>query len=284
MAATSWIGTGKAAKAVGIHPNTLRWYEEAGYLPTLPRTPAGYRKFSPAHLQLARIVKLSQPLLRIYGAIRRLGRRVLSSCREGLSDPAALERGKDENRELHRLLQQELELALRALEVVERWRGGRGPFSSTGEEPGESGPGGKLRRMVYLKEAAAITGLSRDKILSWERNGLLFFLRAPENDYRILGTEELNRLLVIRSCRTAGYSISAIKRLLDRVDEGMEAGSDKLRQLADDPQEAEAFGFPVFPTDTLPVTLEGLIAINETLSREIENLAGEIDTLENLLL
>lgn len=276
MAAKSWIGTGKAAKVVGVHPNTLRWYEETGYLPPLPRTPAGYRKFSPAHVQLARIVKQGQPLLRIYGAVRRLGKRVLSSCKEGLSDPAALKRGKEENRELQRLLQQELDLALRALEVVERWRGGWGPFSSAGKKPGNSDQESRLKRMVYLSEAAAITGLSRDKILNWERNGLCTFLRAPENDYRILGTEELDRLLVIRSCRTAAYSISAIKRLLDAVDEGLEAGSERLRELADDPKEADAFGFPPFPTDTLPATLENLIAVSEALDQGI-------DTLERLM-
>ena len=41
----SYLRTSDLARAVGVHPNTVRLYEEWGMLPPIPRTPSGYRKF-----------------------------------------------------------------------------------------------------------------------------------------------------------------------------------------------------------------------------------------------
>jgi len=40
-----FITTSEAAERVGVHPNTLRWYESVGHLPPVPRTPGGYRRY-----------------------------------------------------------------------------------------------------------------------------------------------------------------------------------------------------------------------------------------------
>lgn len=260
----TWVGTGRAARTVGIHPNTLRWYEAAGYLPALPRTPSGYRKFSQEMVQLARIVKMSQPVLRIHGDIRRQAQRVLECCRS--EDVSA---AQEENRRLGAMLERELGLALRALEVVEGWRRKQPPRPLHGGSPARE----PLRRMIYLGEAAAATGLTRDRIIAWERNGLCSLPRSPANGYRIVGSEEIDRLLVIRSCRTAGYSVTAIKRLLDAADGDIEEGTDTLRRVADTPGGEEGMLFPVFPTDTLPATLEELIGISARLADEIDVLS-----------
>ncbi len=269
MKAKSWVGTGIAARDVGIHPNTLRWYESAGYLPELARTASGYRKFTPSMVQLAKIVKMVQPILRIFGTIRRRGKKLLELCRD--EDYLG---AQEENRRLGAALEREHELSLRALEVVEGWRNRQVPLEQDEEAAPyvTYAPYAPLKRMIYLGEAAAATGLTRDKIIGWERNGLCSFLRAPKNGYRILGAEEMDRLLVIRACRTAGYSITAIKRLLDAVDRGVGPGVAMLRRVADTPDDPEGFLFPVFPTDTLPSTLEELIDISKRLDGEIETL------------
>jgi DNA-binding transcriptional MerR regulator len=252
-----WITTGKAAKKIGIHPNTLRWYEEAGYLPPVPRTPGGYRTFSPWFLQLASIVHRMQPVLRIFGPVRRMGRGILSHCRDQQFEEAQQLRGK-----LEAFLIRELDLARQALEVLEGWRSGDEAVPGAGRATDPC-------RMVFIGEAAARTGLSRDRIINWERNGLLEAPRDGNNRYRIYGKEELERMLIIRSCRTAGYSITAIRRLLLAIDEGMEAGREHLEELANTPHPAETALFPTFPTDTLPDTLAGLIAIVKEMDAEI---------------
>ena len=42
--------TSEIAKAVGLHPNTIRLYEEWGLLPEVPRSPSGYRLFTRDHM------------------------------------------------------------------------------------------------------------------------------------------------------------------------------------------------------------------------------------------
>ena len=240
---------------LGVHPNTLRWYETAGYLPPVPRTPGGYRRYGPELVRLARIVRESQPLLRIFGPIRGATFGFLNACRdEGAPPyPDALQRLD----ELTALLRDEHRLALNALAALERFR--------RGEQTAPRG-GGPL---LPIGAVAAETGLTRDRIINWERDGLCRYPRSPAG-YRLFGAEEIDRLLIIRSCRTAGFSITAIRRLLRAIDgvgadPSVSPDTMSLRDVADTPAAHETELFSVFPTDTLPATLEQLLGLTEHL-------------------
>jgi len=54
-----YLRTSDLSKAVGVHPNTVRLYEEWGFLPPIPRSPGGYRLFTPAHLDQMRLARLA---------------------------------------------------------------------------------------------------------------------------------------------------------------------------------------------------------------------------------
>src|SRR5512146_1643695 len=57
--ATKFLRTFELARAVGIHPNTVRRYVDWGLIPPVERSPAGYRLFTARHLdclQLARTI------------------------------------------------------------------------------------------------------------------------------------------------------------------------------------------------------------------------------------
>lgn len=43
--------TSQIAELIGVHPNTIRFYEEMKLLPAVPRTENGYRVFNDAHLR-----------------------------------------------------------------------------------------------------------------------------------------------------------------------------------------------------------------------------------------
>jgi DNA-binding transcriptional MerR regulator len=43
------------AKAVSVHPNTVRRYAERGFLPPVARSPSGYRRFTAHHLDCLRV-------------------------------------------------------------------------------------------------------------------------------------------------------------------------------------------------------------------------------------
>lgn len=253
--------TGAAARILGMHPNTLRWYETAGYLPPVPRTSSGYRRYSPEHVRLARIVRRSQPLLRVYGPIRRTTFLFLAACRERCvaahacdcahapSIADAHRAARERLDALVALLREEYRLSLEALAALERYRKGSQDTRALSSRPAP---------LQYIAAAARQTGLSRDQIINWERDGLARYPRSA-GGYRLFGRREVDRLLIIRSCRTAGYSITAIRRLL-------QSGKDAaLRDVADTPTPQERAFFPVFPTDTLPATLQGFIALTEEL-------------------
>jgi DNA-binding transcriptional MerR regulator len=59
-----------------------------------------------------------------------------------------------------------------------------------------------------------------DILRNWDRNGLIEVPREPSNGYRCYGEPELDRLRVIRMLSCAGYSISAILRMLLQLARG----------------------------------------------------------------
>ena len=54
-----YLRTSDIAKAVGVHPNTVRRYEEWGFLPPIPRSPSAYRLFTEAHLEQMRLGRMA---------------------------------------------------------------------------------------------------------------------------------------------------------------------------------------------------------------------------------
>ncbi len=46
------------ARAVGVHPNTVRLYEAWGYLPPIPRARSGYRQFTRQHVAQMKLARL----------------------------------------------------------------------------------------------------------------------------------------------------------------------------------------------------------------------------------
>jgi DNA-binding transcriptional MerR regulator len=65
----------------------------------------------------------------------------------------------------------------------------------------------------------------------------------------------LERLKVIRLCRRAGHSITAIRRLMQAVDAGGEIPVGELEALSATPSEDERAMFNTFPSDVLIETL-----------------------------
>jgi methylated-DNA-protein-cysteine methyltransferase-like protein len=49
--------TAQIAKLIGVHPNTIRFYEEMQLLPVIPRTESGYRIFNERHLEQLRLLR-----------------------------------------------------------------------------------------------------------------------------------------------------------------------------------------------------------------------------------
>lgn len=51
--------TAEVAAAIGVHPNTIRFYEEQGLLSLIPRLKNGYRVFGETHLLQVKLIRFA---------------------------------------------------------------------------------------------------------------------------------------------------------------------------------------------------------------------------------
>ena len=101
-------------------------------------------------------------------------------------------------------IREEQQRAEEAIELV------RNRLSCTPQKEGEYQ--GNFRR----KQAAAYLQVTIDTLRNWELNGLITVKRR-ENGYRVYTPEDMMRLKIIRSLRSANYSLAAILRMLSAL-------------------------------------------------------------------
>lgn len=217
MPSPRYLRTSDLAKAVGVHPNTIRLYEAWGFLPPVPRSAGGYRLFGEAHLDQMRLARLA-----LHGGWP--GRNIRQSALALVRKAAAGDLGGAlEIAHSHlALVQAEVAQAKMAAAYLEKWAQGVAVEVHTPPLP--------------IREAARLLNVSADVLRNWEKNGLLAVPRNPGNGYRLYGTAELGRARVIRMLGRAGYSSMAILRMLYHSDEGQKKN---LRQVLDTPRPDE---------------------------------------------
>ncbi len=212
--ASRYLRTSDIAKAIGAHPNTIRLYEQWGFLPPIPRSPSGYRLYTPYHLSLMRLAWTAlhesypcKPLIVI--AVKKAAVGDLGGALEQSYKFLAQVRAEQAQAEA-------------AVEFMEHWA--QGNTTDVTSEP------------LLIGQVAKRLGVTIDMLHNWERDGLLSVPRKPRNGYRVYGATEIGRIRVIRMLRQAGYSTMAILRMLLALDQGQ---SHDLRQMLDTPRPDE---------------------------------------------
>jgi DNA-binding transcriptional MerR regulator len=209
------LRTSDVARAVGVHPNTVRLYEEWGFIPPVPRSAHGYRLYSRRHVDLMRLARtiLHYPYPGGKDPTLDMVRRAVAGDLAG-----ALAAG----RAYVAQIQAERAQAEAAVAALEHWAQGQA------DEP--------LPAPLRITPAARLVGLTVDILHSWERDGLLRVPRDPANGYRLYGAAEIARLRVIRILRRSGYSTMAILRTLQQFEDGR---TEELGQVLDTPRPDE---------------------------------------------
>ena len=213
--ASQYLRTNQLAQAVGVHANTVRLYEEWGYIAPAPRSAAGYRLFTPLHLEQMRLARLAMSW-------------PYPGSREGTLELVRCAVNEDLGMAMEWAYQNlahvrvERTHAEAAVEFLERWAAGHVLDTTKGH--------------YHIRDAATRLGVTVDMLRNWERDGLLEVPRDPASHYRLYGAAEFGRLRVIRMLRKAGYSMMAILRMLLYFDAGRR---DNLRQVLDTPREDE---------------------------------------------
>lgn len=196
------LKTSEIAKAVGVHPNTVRLYEDWGFLQPVMRSKKGYRLYTLKHLEQMRLARIALRCEFIEGNIRE---RAAAIVRAAANEKYKEALKKADEYLLH--IKEERAKAEEALVLSQKWiNDGRPDDSDSG---------------VYYKrtDVAKLLDVSIDVLRNWERNGLLRIPRSS-NNYRVYGSQEINRLKIIRTLRSANYSMMAILRMMKYIDTG----------------------------------------------------------------
>jgi len=208
--------TAQVAKIIGVHPNTVRFYENMKLLPAIPRTESGYRIFDDRHLEQLHLLRTAFRAEIISGSLRQEVYEIVKTAATSHIDGAY----QQTKRYLYHLEEERLraEEAIRiTLDLYE-----------ANPKTDEYAP------YYGRPEVAKILGITTDVLRDWERNSLLHVPRDSRG-YRKYGSKEMNRLKIIRILRNANYSMMSILRMLNRLDKG----DTNIRKIIDTPGEEE---------------------------------------------
>lgn len=214
---TKFLRTSDLARAVGVHPNTVRLYQDWGLIPPVERSPSGYRLFTQRHLDCLRLARM------IYAApypgrgFRALGNEIIQ-CAVAEDWQGALEKAHEHLASV----KAELKQADTAANVLEHWA--QNMTDDSDEVP------------LAIGEVSKLLGVSLDVIRNAERNGLISIPRNSYNNYRLFGKKEVERLRIIRMLSKAGYSHMAILRMFIELDGG---NARDLKKVLDTPRPDE---------------------------------------------
>jgi DNA-binding transcriptional MerR regulator len=225
------LKTSDIAKAVGVHSNTVRLYEEWGLLPPIPRNERGYRQYTEKHLEQLRLVRIALRCNYVEAGFRKRAISIIKLA-AGADLTGALTAAY---RHLDHVRREQLK-AEEALLLIQRWMEG------TLEEDAK----------VYLKrkKVADLLEVSTDLLRNWERNNLIRIVRNPDNGYRIYDSAAVNRLKVIRTLRSANYSMMSILRIMQHIDAGKRGD---IRDILNTPPPEEDI---IHATDQWVLTLQ----------------------------
>ncbi len=199
--------TNQIALLTGVHSNTVRFYEEVGFLTRPERLENGYRVFTELHLRQMELARLALRAEVLQNGLRKKAIEVIRFC-AALDFDCAIQAA----REYEAMLTREIKNAKAAIASVKVMLIGK-------RKP----DGLSLKR----REAAERLYVTVDTLRNWELNGLITVKRR-ENGYRVYNVADLDRLNIIRTLRCANYSLSAILRLMNHLDREQNAPVEKI--------------------------------------------------------
>lgn len=210
---TKYLRTSDLARAVGVHPNTVRRYVDWGLLPPVQRGANGYRRFTQKHLDCLRVA-------RMIFADTYPGKSIRLSATQIIQHAVADDWGGALELSYAHLafVRSERVQAETAALLLERWAAGASADAT--------------ERTMQIGQVARLLDVSIDTLRNWERNGLIDVPRSASNGYRLYGSQEIGRLRVIRMLSRAGYSQMAVLRMLLQLDRGV---TTNLRHSLDTP-------------------------------------------------
>ncbi len=206
--------TSEIARCIGVHPNTVRLYEELMLIPKPERKANGYRVFKDFHMEQMKLARTALQIEVLQNGLRKQAISIIKTSASGDFDKAIYF-----TKQYLQQIKNEQKNAEEAINITEKLLSGGDPEIDD--------------TVLTRKEAAGYLQITMDALRNWEMNGLLT-VKRKQNGYRVYKEEDVRRLKIIRSLRCANYSLSAILRMLNTLSRDPGAS---IRQAIDTPKE-----------------------------------------------
>lgn len=190
--------TSEIAALIGIHPNTVRLYEQSGLIPTPERQSNGYRIFTDIHVEQFKLARLAFQIEVLQNGLRKKIVQMVKVSAAGDYDTALTI-----TQEYLAQVRAETANAEEAIDIV------KNILKGTAEQ---------YTCSMKRKEVSEYLNITMDTLRNWEMNGLLTVKRR-QNGYRVYTGGDIRRLKIIRSLRCANYSLESILSMLNQLSE-----------------------------------------------------------------
>ena len=207
--------TSEVAKIIGIHPNTVRMYEEWGLIPPAERKSNGYRVFTDFHIQQLRLARIAFQIEVLQNGLRK---KVVEAIK--LSAKREFDKALVFAEEYRSQIQREQRNAEESIIIAKQILSGKSVQHDF---------------LLKRKEVSDYLDISMDTLRNWERNGLLQ-VKRKKNGYRAYTSDDIERFKMIRTLRLANYSLEAILRMLNALAQNPQAN---ISQVLNTPQTDE---------------------------------------------
>lgn len=188
--------TSEVASIIGVHPNTVRLYEEWGLISKPERLENGYRIFTDLHIRQMQLARIAFQIELLQNGLRKKIVETVKTVATG--DYIGAIRLTNE---YINMIDKECFNAEDAIKIVQNILHDEETINTV-----------SMKR----KEVSKYLGISMDALRNWEMNGLLT-VKRKENGYRIYTDDDIKRLKIIRSLRCANYSLEAILHMLRQL-------------------------------------------------------------------
>lgn len=199
--------TKQLAEIVGVHVNTLRFYEEIGFLTKPSRKENGYRIYTDLQREQCRVIRLAMRAEVLQNGLRKKAVDIVRLCAEQKYDDCI-----SASTEYSAMIQNEILSAKTAIASVQDILGSSKEHGTT---------------LLGRKETAKSLHITTETLRNWERSGLIC-VGKRENGYCVYSEKDIERLNIIRTLRCANYSLSAILRLMKGLDKNPEQSVEEL--------------------------------------------------------
>lgn len=188
--------TSEVASIIGVHPNTVRLYEEWGLISKPERLENGYRIFTDLHIRQMQLARIAFQIELLQNGLRKKIVETVKTVAAG----DYIEAIRLTNEYIN-MIDKECFNAEDAIKIVQNILHGEETINTV---------------FMKRKEVSEYLGISIDALRNWEMNGLLT-IKRKENGYRIYTDDDIKRLKIIRSLRCANYSLEAILHMLRQL-------------------------------------------------------------------